>query len=67
MYMPVDSGHASYADYLNTLGELEGLLFLIVVMLTLLLVTSTSTLTGVVNLPHYCRTSWQSWTWLHLI
>ena len=24
VYMPVDSGPASYADYLNTLGELEG-------------------------------------------
>ena len=50
--------YASCSDYLNTLGELEGFNFPVVVMLTLLLVTSMLILTVVVTLLHYFLTLW---------
>ena len=35
MYMPTDCGPASYDDYLNTLGELEGFIDSVILLLLL--------------------------------
>ena len=65
--MPSDCVTASYSDYLNTLGELEGFIFSHSCDVNIVLVTPMLILTVVVTLLHYILTSWPIWAWWLLI